>query len=178
MSQYLITLSQCQKWVCRWEDGKIRKFQQSPRGLYYLNTAKTANHTVLTITTVETNKSKYTDRDYSRLQLARKIQILVGPPKLKDFLCYLDSNSIPNCPIQRQDAINAHAIFGRDVNSLKGKITRQRLQAVLGAVAGNIPKEIMEHYHDLTLCIDIMRVPHLHHSWRFRVRMHSRRSSY
>jgi hypothetical protein len=81
------------------EDGKICKFQQSPRGLYYLDTAKTANHTVLAITTVETNKSKYTDRDYSRAQLACKIQILVGRPKLKDFLRYLDSNSIPNCPI-------------------------------------------------------------------------------
>jgi hypothetical protein len=123
------------------EDGEICKFQQSPRGLYYLDTAKTANHTVLAITTVETNKSKYTDRDYSRAQLPRKIQILAGQPELKDFLCYLHRNFIWNCPIQRQDAINAHAIFGRDVNSLKRKMfTCQRLQAVLGAVAMNIPK--------------------------------------
>jgi hypothetical protein len=140
------------------EDGEICKFQQSPRGLYYLDTATTDNHTVLAISTVEINKSKYTDRDYSRAQLARKIQVLVGRPELKDFLRYLDSNSIPNCPIQRQDAINAHAIFGRDVNSLKGKITRQRLQAVLGSVANNIPKEIMEQCRDITLCIDIMFV--------------------
>jgi hypothetical protein len=141
------------------EDGEIRKFQQSP-------------HTVLAISTVETNKSKYTDRDYSRAQLARKIQVLVGRPKLKDFLRYLDSNSIPNCPIQRHDAINAHAIFGREVKLLKGKITRQQLQAVLGSVTNNIPKEIMEQCRDITLCIDIMfvnRIPFfLSISWKVR----------
>jgi hypothetical protein len=54
-------------------DGGIRKFQQSRRGLYYLDTATTGNHTVLAITTVEANKSRYTKRDYSRAQLARKI---------------------------------------------------------------------------------------------------------
>ena len=139
-------------------DGGIRKFQQSRRGLYYLDTATTENHTVLAITTVEANKSRCTERDYSRAQLARKIQTLVGRPELADFIRYLDGNSIPNCPIQRQDAINAHAIFGRDVASLKGKITRQQLQGVLAAVANNLPKQLMEHYRDITLCIDIMFV--------------------
>jgi hypothetical protein len=85
------------------------------------------NHTVLAVTMVEANKSKYTNRDYSRALLARKIQVLVGRPELKDFLRYIDSHSLPNCPIHRQDAINAHAILGRDVGSLKGKITRQQL---------------------------------------------------
>jgi hypothetical protein len=139
-------------------DGGIRKFQQSRRGLYYLDTATTENHTVLAITTVEANKSRYTERDYSRAQLARKIQTLVGRPELTAFIRYLNGNSIPNCPIQRQDAINAHAIFGRDVASLKGKITRRQLQGVLAAVANNLPKQLMENYRDITLRIDIMFV--------------------
>jgi hypothetical protein len=33
-------------------------------------------------------------------------------------------------------------IFGRDVASLEGKITRQQLQGVLAAVANNLPKRI------------------------------------
>jgi hypothetical protein len=140
------------------KDGTIRKVQQARRGLCYLDTATQNNHTVLATTAVEANKSKYTNRDCSRAKLARKIQNLVGRPELKDFLRYLDSNSLPNCPIQRQDAVNADAIFGPDVTSLKGKITRQQLQTVLGAVANNLPKEIMEHYCDLTLCVDIMFV--------------------
>jgi acetolactate synthase regulatory subunit len=49
-------------------------------------------------------------------------------------------------------------MFGRDVESLKGKITRQQLQAVLSAVANNLPKEIMEHCCNIMLCVDIMFV--------------------
>jgi hypothetical protein len=139
-------------------DEKVRKFQQSRRGLCYLDTAAQNNHTVLATAAVEANKSKYTNGDYSRAQLARKIQNLAGRPELKDFLRYLDSNSLPNCPTQRPDAVNADAMFGRGVASLKGKITRQQLQTVLGAVAKNLPKEIMEHCRDITLCVDIMFV--------------------
>ncbi len=138
-------------------DGTIRRFLQSKRGLYYLDTATTENHTVL-VTTVEENKSKYTNRDYSRAKLARQIQTRVGRPELKDFLHYLDNNALPNSPIHRQDAINAHAIFGRDVNSLKGKTTKQQLKAIIGAVANNLPRTIMENYREITLCIDIMFV--------------------
>jgi hypothetical protein len=46
----------------------------------------------------------------------------------------------------------------RDVGSIKGKTTRRKLKGILGAVANNLPKEIMEHYRDITLCIDIMFV--------------------
>jgi hypothetical protein len=140
------------------KDGTIRKFQQSRRGLCCLDTAAQNNHTVLATAAAEANKSKHTDRDCSRAQLARKIQNLVGRPELKDFLRYLDSNSLPNCPMQRQDAVNADAMFGRDVASLKGKVTRQQLQTVLGAVANNLPKEIMEHCRDIASCVDIMFV--------------------
>jgi hypothetical protein len=68
------------------KDGTIRKFQQSRRGLCCLDTAAQNNHTVLATATVEANKSKCTNGDYSRAQLARKIQNLVGRPELKDFL--------------------------------------------------------------------------------------------
>jgi hypothetical protein len=139
------------------DDGGIQKFQQSRRGLYYLDTATTENRTVLAITTLEANKSKYTKRDYSRAKLARKIQTLVGQPKLADFIRYLDGNSIPKCPVHRQDAINAHAIFGRDVRSLKGKITQQQLQAILGPVANNLPESLwrttVTSHYALTSCL-------------------------
>jgi hypothetical protein len=44
--------------------GVIRRFQQSSRGLYYLDTADLQDSVVL-VTTVADNKSKSTDRDYS-----------------------------------------------------------------------------------------------------------------
>jgi hypothetical protein len=37
-------------------DGQQRKFKQSRRGLFYLDTAETENHTVLAVNTVEHNK--------------------------------------------------------------------------------------------------------------------------
>ena len=60
------------------DNGDIRKFRQSKRGLYYLDTASAANHTVLLVDTVESNKSRHTDRDYTRAKLARKIQVLLA----------------------------------------------------------------------------------------------------
>jgi hypothetical protein len=55
------------------ENGDQRRFKQSRRGLYYLDTASSENHTVLAVSTVENNKSKYADRDYTRATLASKI---------------------------------------------------------------------------------------------------------
>ncbi len=136
------------------EDGSQRIFTQSKRGLYYLDTADTPNHVVL-VNTVESNKSKYSDRDYARAKIARKTQVLIGRPELKDFVRYIEGQSIPNCPIVRQDAINAEAIFGRDFGSLQGKTTRRTLDGITANIM-NIPKEIMAQYRAVTLCIDIM----------------------
>ena len=140
------------------EDGEQQKFQQSKRGLYYLDTATTTNHAVLAVSTVEHNKSNYTDRDYSRAVLARKAQILVGYPELRDFLAYIDENAILNCPITRQDAINAHAIFGRSLGAIQGKTTRRKLKAILAAVANSLPNDILDTYRNVTLCVDLMFV--------------------
>jgi hypothetical protein len=136
------------------ENGIIRKFQQSKRGLFYLDTADMKDHVVL-VTTVANNKSNYTDRDYTHAKLARKVQILVGRPELKDFLRDIDGNNIKNCPITRQDDINADAILGRDLGSMKGKTTHRKLERVPGSTT-HLPKEILQQYQSITLCINIM----------------------
>jgi hypothetical protein len=136
------------------EDGVIRKFQQSKRDLFYLGTADMKDHVVL-VTTVADNKYNYTDRDYTHAKLARKVQIIVGYPELKDFLRDIDANSVKNCPITRQDAVNADAILGRDLGSIKGKTTHCKLERVPGNTM-HLPKEILQQYRAITLCIDIM----------------------
>ena len=113
-------------------------------------------HASFQVCTIESNKSNYAERDYSRAVIARKIQVLVGRPELKDFIRYIETRSLVNCPITRQDAINAHAIFGRDVGSIKGKMTRRQLKGILRSVSNNLPKSIMENYRDITLCIDCL----------------------
>jgi hypothetical protein len=136
------------------EDGDQRIFTQSKQGLYYLDTTNTPNHVVL-VNTVESNKSKYSDRDYNQAKLARKIQVLICRPKLNDFIRYIEGQSIPSCPIVRQDAINAEDIFGWNLGSLQGKTTQQLLDGITANIM-NIPKEIMAQYRGVTLCIDIM----------------------
>jgi hypothetical protein len=115
-----------------------------------------AKHITL-VSTVEKNKSKFTTRDYDRAKMARRVQVLVGRPELKDFVSYLDKSMITNCPIDRTDAITAHQIFGRDVDSVKGKTTRQGTEHVPARIA-DIPVGIMAKYRDITLCIDNMFV--------------------
>jgi hypothetical protein len=121
-----------------------------------LDTSPTARHVAL-VTTVEKNKSKFTNRKYVRAKLARKIQVLIGRPEITDFVSYLDKSMIPNCPIDRNDAITANKIFGRDVGSLKGKTTRKNTEHVKTQVIG-ISADIMERYRHITLCVDNMFV--------------------
>jgi hypothetical protein len=136
------------------ENGVIHRFQQSKRGLFYLDTADMKDHVVL-VTTVANNKSNYTDRDYTRAKLARRVQILVGRPELKDFLRDIDGNNIKNCPITHQDAINADAILWAEAWVLSREKRPIKLQRVPGSTT-HMPKEIIQQYQAITLCIDIM----------------------
>ncbi len=139
-------------------DGTARIFKESTNGLFYFDTASSSSEHIALVSTVEKNKSRFTSRDYTRAQLARKIQVLVGRPELKDFITYLDNNMLPNCPIDRNDAIAAHQIFGRDVGSLKGKTTRQKVAHVRSAPPLSLPLQIAHKYRMVTLCIDNMFV--------------------
>jgi hypothetical protein len=160
IAKYHVTYDSCNgdspnQFCVHKEDGQQREFKQSKRGLFYLDTAQMEEHAVLAVSTIENNKSNYAVRDYSCAKLARKIQILVGCSELKDFICYLDGNYLPNYPVTQQEAINAHAIFRCNIGSIKGKTTHKKLQGILGSVSNNLSKEIMLHYRDITLCIDV-----------------------
>ena len=99
-------------------DGSTKQFIQLERGLYYLDTSSKG---ITLITTVDDNKSKYTNTDYSHAQLVHKIQQMIRWPSTCDFLHFVDNNLIPNCPITRQDILAAELIFGPDLSSPKGK---------------------------------------------------------
>ena len=102
-------------------DGTVWVFQESDRGLYFMDT--NANGTLL-VNTVAENKSKYTNRDYSCAVLARQIQQIMGRPSTRSYRNIIDKNLLPNCPITRRNILAAEEIFGPDVGSLKGKTVR------------------------------------------------------
>jgi hypothetical protein len=110
-----------------------RTFQQSNRGLYYMETKLTGT---LLVHTVADNKSKYTNRDYSRAVLARQIQKNIGQPSTRAFIKIVQNYLLPNCPVTRDGIIAAERIFGPDVGSLQGK-TRVEARTI------NIPATIM-----------------------------------
>ena len=47
------------------------------------------------VTTVDSNKSKYSDRQYSSAKRARRLQDTIGRPSTDDFIKYIEGNMIP-----------------------------------------------------------------------------------
>ena len=143
-------------------DGTVRVFKQSSKGLYYLDTKagheEPARDTEINlINTVADNGTKYSQRDYSKAELARKIQTIIGRPSTKTFLSIVDKNLLPNCPVTRADIIAAEQIFGPDVGSLKGKTVR-RASSPVQSEHTNVPITIMSRYQEVTVAGDIMFV--------------------
>jgi hypothetical protein len=130
----------------------MRCSKELRRGLYYLQTKGTS--TVL-VNTVAATKSRYTNRDYSRAALARKMQNIIGYPSTN--ITIVENNLLPNCPVNRTDIIAAEDIFGPNLGLLKGKTTRTTASHVR-AEHINIPITIMNRYRNVTIAGDIMFV--------------------
>jgi hypothetical protein len=64
-------------------DGSKRRFEQAKNGLFYMDTEQTSG-TVL-VNAVEENKSKYTERDYQRALVARRLQNIIGHKSTADL---------------------------------------------------------------------------------------------
>ena len=92
------------------DDGKILKFQEASRRLYYFNTKSQEEEGTMLITTVTNNISKFSAHDVSQAKKARSLQQRIGRPMLRDYIRYVAMNLIPNCPVTVQDIKNAETI--------------------------------------------------------------------
>jgi hypothetical protein len=145
------------KFIMHRPDGSQREFIESDKGLFYsVMTGSSGTGTAL-VNTVADNKSKYTQRDYKRALLARKIQNVLGRPSTRRFIEVVNGNLLKNCPINADDIRAAEDILGPNLGSLKGKTVRKGGQHIDGTHA-QVPREIMELHRDVTLCVDIMFV--------------------
>jgi len=51
------------------------------------------------VNTVEDKRSNYTERNYSRAMLARKVHNWIGRPSIWDYLKIIEGNLFHNCPV-------------------------------------------------------------------------------
>ena len=128
--------------------------------MYVYDTASpqnTSQHGVVLVNTVADNASRYTPADYLRAQKARRLQVVIGRPSLKDYLHIVNNNLLPNCPITAQDTMAAEDIFGPKIGSLQGKTTRRQPHQVNPVWVPILPT-VHERYKDVTLGGDVMFV--------------------
>ena len=85
------------------DNGKILKFQEATKILYYFDTVDRDVEETMLIATVDDNKSKLSAHDFSRAKIARVLQRRIGRSMMKDFIHYVAANLIPNCPITVND---------------------------------------------------------------------------
>ena len=107
--------------------------------------------------TVDSNKSKYSVRQYSLAKKARWLQDVIGRPSTQDYIKYVEGNMIPNCNITRQDILRAEDIFGPNLGSIKGKTTRRPTSHVHIAWT-QVPENILRDHRNVTLAVDIMAI--------------------
>jgi hypothetical protein len=66
-------------------------------------------------------------------------------------------NAIKNCPVTTEDVNNAKKIFGANMSSVTGKLTRRK-STLVREDAIEIPEELISQNRKIDLCIDILYV--------------------
>lgn len=109
------------------------------------------------VETVKENKSFHTPRDIAKAKRARNLLYALGCPTIRDLKNIIKMNSIMNNPVTVQDVDLAVQIFGLDVPSAKGKITRRRPNLPTEDIVA-VPPELLAAHQHVELAIDTMFV--------------------
>ena len=145
-------------------DGSTMRFQEHSSGLYVFDatSGKEVSDSVNAysmLQTVAEQKRLFSRREVDAADVARALYRKIGRPGKEAFEQILRRNLIRNCPVTPDDAKRAILIYGPDVATLKGKMTRRAAAArVPTYMAVPLPPPIEEHHRDVTLCIDFLFV--------------------
>ena len=132
------------------------KIVRSPAGLHYFDKSSRRNGKIVMIQTVANNKSSYNKKEPQGAEKARNLYETIGRPGFKSFMDLLERNLIHNCPVTKQDAMNAWSIYGPDEGAIMGKSCRSTPKKVDTSYIYNPPNTFMEQYKNVSICIDII----------------------
>ena len=141
------------------------RFERDKRnGLYYfnyeLNLAQDDQQ--CHFNTIEKTKMQFSTQDQKRAEKVRILQERCGYPSDEDFINALECNIIQGVDFVRRDVKIANEIYGYSKNAAMGKMrnTRkgQKMVRVIDELATPVPHDILEHYGNVHIDIDIMFV--------------------
>jgi len=69
----------------------------------------------------------------------------------------MTTNAIKNLPITLKNVETAEEVFGPDIGSLKGMVTRN-LPMLVMSIYIRVPKELVNNHQCFTLCIDTIHI--------------------
>jgi hypothetical protein len=146
--------------------GDTRKFIPSPKGLYYWDSSEAISQThntfletaieEIAVSTIKGNRAKYSQRDNSRADQARALQNITNWSQ-RDMMRASKYGAMLNNPFSPRDITMMKVILGAHVAGLKGKTVRRRRSEVSTDLVP-VPRQVMNHYNQLIISMDIMHV--------------------
>ena len=152
------------------KNGSLMKFTEFKNRLYFYdvpncNNTKAHVSDYSFVTTVENNKSIFTHREIQGADKARDLYVKLGRPGQSHFEDLLGSRYVLNCDVSVADAKCALFIYGPEIYSLKGKLTRHKPTAVPTFVPKAVPDYVLKHHRNVMLTADFLYrqgQPYLH----------------
>jgi len=154
-------------------NGGVIRFKEHKMGLYVYDAGKSDEtkpnsndtndinlslYSYSFVNTVEDNENNFTSRQISLAKQALELYRKLGRPSETDFIRYLDSNFIRNCPFSSEDAKRAFHIYGKDPAFIQGKTKRQKPKSMPHIVLTSVPQSIIDHHKNVELGVDIFYI--------------------
>ena len=73
------------------------------------------------INSADENKREFSTLKLTQANKARVLQMRIGKPNTHDYIHYVSTNMIPNCPVTIQDIRITEISWGTDLGCVKGK---------------------------------------------------------
>ena len=145
------------------DNGKYLRFQRDHKhNLYYMDISKAKLDEYYYLNTVKDGMAIFSILDQKRAEAMRILEERCGFPSDKHFINALECNSIEGVDFGRRDVKIANEMYGYSKGDAMGTFKHPRkgvkMDRTTEDIAVQLPPDIMEHYKDIHLDIDILFV--------------------